>query len=157
MRDASVALSRAGLRCDVRCGAPTETLHEREPNTQIGKALMSLKNAMSNAKHSVYRGSVYRKYVEGSYYLSIYYLEDSYGGIKYLLKRTPLFFIAAYAYERMCSAEEYLHSILAVSDIQDDIINHLSSLTRILGNNYCNVSRCVFVLATFFLAPFFSF
>ena len=37
----------------------------------------------------------------------------------------------------------------------DDIINHLSSLTRILGNNDCNVSRCVFVLGTLFLSPFF--
>lgn len=73
------------------------------------------------------------------------------------LKRTPHFFIATYAYERMCSAEEYLHSILAVSDIQDGIINHLSSLVRILGHNDCNVSRCVFVLGTSFLSFFLHF
>ena len=68
------------------------------------------------------RGSVYRKYVEDSYYSLIYYLKDSYGGIMYHLKQNLSFFIATYTYERMCSAEEYLHSILAVSDIQDYIL-----------------------------------
>ena len=43
----------------------------------------------------------------------------------YHLKQIPLFIIATCTYERMCSAEEYLHSILAVSDIQDGIINHV--------------------------------
>ena len=36
----------------------------------------------------------------------------------YHLKQNLSFFIATYTYERMCSAEEYLRSILAMSDIQ---------------------------------------
>ena len=40
----------------------------------------------------------------------------------------------------MCSTEKYLNSLLAVTDIQDEIVNHLQSLTRIIGNNDCNVS-----------------
>ena len=61
----------------------------------------------------------------------------------------PLF-LATFAYERMCSAEEYLHSILAVADIQDDIINHLPGLVRILSNNDCNVSLYVMNKITIF-------
>ena len=49
-------------------------------------------------------------------------------------------FIALYAYVKMCSTDKYLHSLLAVTDIQDDIVNHLPSLTRIIGSNDCNVS-----------------
>ena len=48
----------------------------------------------------------------------------------YHLKQNLTFFIATYTYERMCSAEEYLHSILAVSDIQDGIINHVESCSN---------------------------
>lgn len=56
------------------------------------------------------------------------------------LKRQIKFFSATYAYERMATVETYLNSIITVADIQDDIINHLPSLIRILGKNDCKVS-----------------
>lgn len=64
LSDAAKALDAAGLKTNVFCHTSV-TNHEREPNTPLGKALNSIKEAMTNAGHAIHCGLVYRKHPEG--------------------------------------------------------------------------------------------
>ena len=50
-------------------------------------------------------------------------------------------FLAQYAYMYLCSMDNYLQKLVAVSSIQDEIITHLPQLKVILENKSCAVSN----------------
>ena len=64
IRGWSQALRTVGMNFVIMCGAPTsleDVLQNRPPTNASCMALESLKTAMNEAEHAVYRGNVYRK------------------------------------------------------------------------------------------------
>ena len=51
--------------------------------------------------------------------------------------------IAQFTFEYMCTAEEYVQSLLAVDSINDIIINNIAALERILCKRSCEVSLSI--------------
>ncbi|XP_066920721.1 uncharacterized protein [Clytia hemisphaerica] len=109
------ALRTVNVNFVIICGAPSsleEVLKNRTPTNAACLALESLKTAMNEAKHAVFRGNVYRR-VPG----------------------------AAFAYEKMGPANTYVRSIVVLPDIRDDIYPHSEALIRLLKDTGCNSIR----------------
>ena len=101
------------------------------PATGIGKAIEVVNCAMKKVNHALYRGELFRKSEKGKPFIKLIPLA-------LLLKFNLLFqflickvndfdlkqflFLAQYAYMYLCSMDNYLQKLVAVSSIQDEII-----------------------------------
>ena len=120
------------------------------PTTGIGKAIEVVNCVMKKVNHALYRGEVFRKSEKGKPFIKVITLTLLlkfnllfqfliYKVTDFDLKQYP--FLAQYAYMYLCSMDNYLQKLVAVSSIQDEIITHLPQLKAILGNKSCAASN----------------